>query len=93
MGWVTEESGFEFSNSNNFIFSTMSKHVLGRIQPPIQWVPGALSMEVKQPGHEAYHSTTSAEITKTWIYLYMHLPIRLYVLVLNQLSAGTAEWM
>jgi hypothetical protein len=36
-----------------------------RIQPPIQWVPGALSLEVKRPGREADHSpSTSAEVKK-----------------------------
>jgi hypothetical protein len=29
---------------------------LGLTQPPIQWVPGALSLEVKRPGREADHS-------------------------------------
>jgi hypothetical protein len=36
-------------------FNTMSKPALGSTQPPIQWVPGALSLGVKQPGHEADH--------------------------------------
>jgi hypothetical protein len=36
---------------------------------PIQWVPGALSMGVKQPVREADHSPpTSAEVKKMWIY-------------------------
>jgi hypothetical protein len=33
-------------------------------QPPIQWVPVALSLGVKQPGHEAHHSPTSAKVKK-----------------------------
>jgi hypothetical protein len=38
-------------------------------QPPIQWVPEALSQGIKRPEHEADHSPpTSAEIKKTWIY-------------------------
>jgi hypothetical protein len=28
---------------------------LGPTQPPIQWVKGALSLEVKRPGREADH--------------------------------------
>jgi hypothetical protein len=40
-----------------------------RPQPPIQWIPGALSSGVKRPGREAEHSSaTSAEIKKMWIY-------------------------
>jgi hypothetical protein len=38
-------------------------------QPPIQWVAGILSPEVKRPGHEADHPRpTSAEFNNTWIY-------------------------
>jgi hypothetical protein len=34
-------------------------------QPPIQWAPGALSMEVKRQGREADHSArASAEVKK-----------------------------
>jgi hypothetical protein len=51
------------------IFSTSSRPVLGPIQPPILWVPRALSLEVKRPGRETDHSpSTSAEVKKTWIY-------------------------
>jgi hypothetical protein len=53
----------------NFLFSKSSRPVLGSTQPPIQWVPGALSPKVKRPGREADHSPpTSAEIKKMWIY-------------------------
>jgi hypothetical protein len=38
-------------------------------QPPIQWVPGALTPGVKRPGREADHSLpTSAEVKNTWGY-------------------------
>jgi hypothetical protein len=41
----------------------------GPTQPPIQLVPGALSLGVKRLGCEADHSPpTSAEVTKMWIY-------------------------
>jgi hypothetical protein len=40
-----------------------SKTALGPTQPPIQWVPGALSLGVKRPGREADHSPpSSAEV-------------------------------
>jgi hypothetical protein len=35
---------------------------VGPTQPPIQWLPLALSSEVKLPGREACHSPTGAEI-------------------------------
>jgi hypothetical protein len=39
------------------IFSSPSYRLaLGLTQPPIQWVPGALSSGVKRPGREAKHS-------------------------------------
>jgi hypothetical protein len=42
----------------------------GSTQPPIQWVPGVLSSEVKRPGRGADHSPlTSAEVNKMWIYI------------------------
>jgi hypothetical protein len=51
------------------IFSTMSRPALGSTQPPFEWVPGALSPEVKRQGREADHSTpASAEVRKMWIY-------------------------
>jgi hypothetical protein len=42
---------------------------LGSTQPPIQWVPGALSSDKKQQGREADHSPpASAKVKKMWIY-------------------------
>jgi hypothetical protein len=38
-----------------FLFTTASSPALVPTQPPIQWVPGALLLEVKQPGREADH--------------------------------------
>jgi hypothetical protein len=53
----------------NFLFSKSSGLALGSTQPPIQWVPGALSPGVKRPGREADHSPpTSAQVKKMWIY-------------------------
>jgi hypothetical protein len=51
------------------MFSTSSRPALGSTQPPFQWVPGALSPEIKRPGREADHSPpASAEVKKMWIY-------------------------
>jgi hypothetical protein len=50
-------------------FSISSRQALRPIQPPIQWVPGAVYLEVEQLGHEADHSPpNSANIKKMWIY-------------------------
>jgi hypothetical protein len=56
----------------NFHFSISSRPDLGSIQPPVQWVQGALFSRgggVKWQGRKVDHSTpTSAEIKKTWTY-------------------------
>jgi hypothetical protein len=48
------------------LFTTASKPALGSTQPPIQWVPGALSLAVQRPGREADHSHSSAEVRNAW---------------------------
>jgi hypothetical protein len=54
----------------NFLFSTSSRPALGSTQPPVQWVPEALSSAVKRPGREADHSPpASSEVKKIWIYI------------------------
>jgi hypothetical protein len=46
-----------------FLFTTLSRTALGITQPPIQWIPGTLSLGVKRLGHEADHSLpSSAEV-------------------------------
>jgi len=39
-----------------FLFDTLSRSALGLTQPPIQWVPEAVSLGVKRPGCKADHS-------------------------------------
>jgi hypothetical protein len=52
-----------------FLFITASRPVLGPTQPPIQWVPGALTLAVKRVGCEADHSLpSSAEVKYEWSY-------------------------
>jgi hypothetical protein len=41
-----------------------SRLAMGPTQPPIQWVPGALSLGVKWPGREADHSHPSSDKVK-----------------------------
>jgi hypothetical protein len=46
-----------------FHFTALSRPALGPTQPPIQWVPEALSLGVKRPGSEAdYSPPSSAEV-------------------------------
>jgi hypothetical protein len=52
-----------------FLFITVSRTALGPTQPPIQWIPAALSLGVKRPRHEAdYSPPSSAEVKNTWSY-------------------------
>jgi hypothetical protein len=70
-------------SDKNFLFSTSYRPALGSTQPPIQWVPGALSPGVKWPGCETHHSPPASVEDKKNVDLYMNSPIRLYGIVLN----------
>jgi hypothetical protein len=53
----------------NFLFSKSSRPALRSTQPPIQWVPGALSPGIERLGREADHSPpASAAVMKMFIY-------------------------
>jgi hypothetical protein len=43
-----------------FLFATASKMALEPTQPPIQWVPEALSLGIKWPDREADYSPPSS---------------------------------
>jgi hypothetical protein len=66
-----------------FLFTTASRPALGPTQPPIQWVPGALSLGVKRSGREVDHSPPSSAEVKECVELYLHSPIRLHGVVLS----------
>jgi hypothetical protein len=67
-GWTIGVQGFDsWRGLGIFLFTTMSRTALRPTQPPIQWVPGALSLGVKWLGHEADHSPPSgAEVRNAW---------------------------
>jgi hypothetical protein len=65
---------FKLLNSSIFYFSTASRTALRPTQPPIQWVPGILSLGVKRPGREADHSPPSSAEVNEWVELYLHSP-------------------
>jgi predicted membrane channel-forming protein YqfA (hemolysin III family) len=70
MGWTIGVVGLNSQwGLGIFIFTTTSRTALGPMQPPIQWVPGTLSLGVKQLGHEADHSLpSSAKVKNAWSY-------------------------
>jgi hypothetical protein len=69
-GWMIGFWGFDSRRGLGiFLFSTASRPALGPTQPPIHWVPGALSPGIKRPGREADHSPpSSAEVKNVWRY-------------------------
>jgi hypothetical protein len=82
MGWTIGVLGFDSRQGLGiFLFTTASRTALGPTQPPIQWVPGGLSLGVKRPGREADHSPpSSAEVKNAWSYTFTP-PIRLHGVV------------
>jgi hypothetical protein len=56
-----------------FLFDTVYRPALWPTDPPIQWVPGALSLGVKRwAGREVYHSPPSIAEDKECMELYLH---------------------
>jgi hypothetical protein len=59
---------YEFLNilqtggARNFSLHHRVQNGSGPTQPPIQWVPGALSLGVKWPGREADHPPPSSAV-------------------------------
>jgi hypothetical protein len=57
------------AGTGNFSLHHRVQNGSGPTQPPIQWVPGALSLGVKWPGREVDHSPpSSAEVKNEWSY-------------------------
>jgi hypothetical protein len=83
-GWKIGVLGFDSRwGLGIFLFSTASGTALGPTQPPIQWIPGILSLGIKQSGREADHSPpSSAKIKNVWSYTSTN-PIRLNGVVLS----------
>jgi hypothetical protein len=46
-----------------------SRPAMVTTQPPIQWVPGVISLGVKRPGREAHSPPGNAEIKEMCIYI------------------------
>jgi hypothetical protein len=82
-----DDRGFESLQGRGiFLFTTAFRMALGPTQPPIQWVPGALSLGVKWLGREPEHSpSSSVEVKNSWSYTSTS-PIRFHGVVL---STGT----
>jgi hypothetical protein len=74
-GWKIGVLGFDSRRGLVIIlFTTASRTVLGPTQPPIQWIPGALSLGVKRSGSEADHPPPSSAEVKECVEIYLHSP-------------------
>jgi hypothetical protein len=71
---------FDYTNTLHF---PDFRQALGPTQPPIQWVPGALSLGVKRPGSETDHSPLSSSDVKNACNYTSTTPIRLHGVVLS----------
>jgi hypothetical protein len=78
--------GFDFRRGLGiFLFTTVSRTALGPTQPPIQWVPAALSLGVKRPQcgvKLTTHSHLMLRSKNEWSYISTP-PIRLHGEVLS----------
>jgi hypothetical protein len=66
--------GFDSRRGLGIFLFTASRTALGPTHPPIQWVAGAPSLEVKRLGREADHSPPPSIEVKEWVELYPHSP-------------------
>jgi hypothetical protein len=95
-GLQAGQPGFEFWQGQDFLLSTMSRLALGPTQPPIQCIPGVISLGEKPPGHDTDHSPPSSKKIKNggvipplpyvimaMVELYLHSPICHHGMVLN----------
>jgi hypothetical protein len=64
--WTLQHNGaqvFDYRQGQKILLFTASREALGPTLPPIQWVRGALSQEIRRPGRETDHSPpSSAEV-------------------------------
>jgi hypothetical protein len=75
MGWTIRVLGLNSQwGLGIFLFTIVFRTALGPTQPHIQWVPRALSLGVKWPGHEADHLPSSSAEVKEWVELYLYSP-------------------
>jgi hypothetical protein len=70
----SDDRGSIPGGGGNFLFDTASRLALGLTQPPIQWVPRTLPLEVKRPRREADHSPPYSDEIKESVDLYLHSP-------------------
>jgi hypothetical protein len=84
LGYGLDDRWFEsWHGLGIFLFPTAFRPALRPTQSPIQWVSGALSLGVKQPGREADHSPPSSPAVKNVRSYTSTPPIRLHGVMLS----------
>jgi hypothetical protein len=71
------------AGAGNFSFHHRVQNGSGPTQPPIQWVPRALSLGVKRPGREVDPSPPSSAEVKNLLSYTSTPPVRLHGVVLS----------
>jgi hypothetical protein len=79
--WTIGYSGFK--SRQGLVIFLFDRVQTGPTQPPIQWVPRALSLGVKRPGREADKLPPSNAEVKECLELYPHSPISIHGVVLS----------
>jgi len=67
--------------------ATAPRPAPGPTQPPIQWLPGVLSLGIKRQAREADDSPQSSAEVEECVELYLHSPIRFRGLMLSYQKA------
>jgi hypothetical protein len=76
LGYGLDDRGFRVrfpEGAGNFSLHRV-QNGSGPTQPPIQCVPGALSLRAKRPGREADNSPPSSAEVKECVELHLHSP-------------------
>jgi hypothetical protein len=82
--WTVGVLGFDSRRGLGILhFTTVSRTTLGPTQPPIEWIPAAVSMRVQRPEREPDYSPPSSAEVKECAKLYLHSQIRLNGVVLS----------
>jgi len=64
---IVSNANFGINGEESSSSATRILISLGPTQPPVQWVPEALSLGVKRPDRKSDHSPpSSAEVKKSW---------------------------
>jgi hypothetical protein len=82
LGYGQDDRWFDSRQGLEIFFTIASREALGPTQPPIQRLPGTLSLGVKQPGREADHSPPPSAEVNAWSRTFTP-PIRFYGVVLS----------